>query len=186
MTEMTRVDWTIVIVMLLSVLAGLSQGFLRAVFSLGGLFMGLALAAWNYPLLAAPLKSLLHSEEIANIVAFIAIALLVMALSGIVGALLSKTVHKLGLGCLDRIAGGVFGFFQGMLLVTLVILVTIAFYPQARWLVDSRLPRGAARAVGPQDPGRRGSCVVASPRGQVISFKRYFVPREGHGFRPIG
>jgi len=182
MTEMTRVDWTIVIVMLLSVLAGLSQGFLRAVFSLGGLFMGLALAAWNYPLLAAPLKSLLHSEEIANIVAFIAIALLVMALSGIVGALLSKTVHKLGLGCLDRIAGGVFGFFQGMLLVTLVILVTIAFYPQARWLVDSRLPRHFFAAchlsthMSPEQLAQRVRSGLKTLEGEVPAWLH---PREG-------
>ena len=141
MTDSTWIDWAIVIVMLLSVLAGLSQGFFRSVCSLGGLVLGLLLAAWNYPLVAAPLKPLVHSEEIADIVGFILIALLVMMVAGILGSLLSKTLHSIGLGCLDRIAGGIFGFFQGMLLVTLCILVTVAFYPQAHWLLDARLPR---------------------------------------------
>jgi uncharacterized membrane protein required for colicin V production len=45
------------------------------------------------------------------------------------------------LGCLDRLAGGVFGFFQGALLVTLCILVTIAFFPRAHWLVEARMPK---------------------------------------------
>jgi len=58
-----------------------------------------------------------------------------------VGSMLAKAMHSIGLGCLDRLAGGVFGFFQGVLAVTLVILVTVAFYPQARWLMDARLPR---------------------------------------------
>ena len=49
--------------------------------------------------------------------------------------------HSIGLGCLDRIAGGSFGFLQGVLLVTLGILVTVAFFPQAHWLADARLPR---------------------------------------------
>jgi hypothetical protein len=61
MTAMTWVDWAIVIFMLLSILGGISQGFFRSVCSLGGLILGLMLAAWNYPLVAAPLKPLLHS-----------------------------------------------------------------------------------------------------------------------------
>jgi len=68
MTAMTWVDWAIVIFMLLSILGGISQGFFRSVCSLGGLILGLMLAAWNYPLVAAPLKPLLHSAEAANII----------------------------------------------------------------------------------------------------------------------
>jgi len=139
--SMMWVDWAIVIVLVLSVLGGLSQGFFRSVCSLGGLVLGLALAAWNYPIVAAPLKPLVHSEEIADIVGFLLIAILIMAIAGILGNLLAKTLHAIGLGCLDRIAGGIFGLFQGMLLVTLAILVTVAFYPQADWLVEARLPR---------------------------------------------
>lgn len=135
------VDLIIVIVMVLSVLGGLSQGFFRSVFSLGGLILGLALAEWNYPIVAAPIKPLIHDEQIADILAFLLIAVLVMAIAGIIGAMLAKTFKTIGLGCLDRLAGGVFGFFQGMLLVTLAILVTVAFYPQAHWLVEAKLPR---------------------------------------------
>jgi uncharacterized membrane protein required for colicin V production len=57
------------------------------------------------------------------------------------GNLLAKTLHQLGLGCLDRIAGAAFGFLQGALLVTLCILVSVAFYPRAHWLAEARLPR---------------------------------------------
>jgi uncharacterized membrane protein required for colicin V production len=64
-----------------------------------------------------------------------------MAVVGILGAVLAKTFKQIGLGCLDRLAGGVFGFFQGVLLVTLAILVTVAFYPQAHWLLEAKLPR---------------------------------------------
>jgi membrane protein required for colicin V production len=141
MTDMTLIDWGIVIVVVLSILGGLSQGFFRSVCSLGGLILGLAIAEWNYAIVAAPLKPLVHNEEIANIIGFLVIALLVMAVAGVLGHLLARTIHKIGLGCLDSIAGGIFGFFQGVLLVTLAILVTVAFYPQAHWLVEARLPR---------------------------------------------
>ncbi len=138
---MTLTDWTIVALMGLTVIGGLARGFFRSVCSLGGLVLGLALAAWNYPLLARPLTPLLRSEEGANVAAFLVIAVVVMALAGALGSLLAKAMQKVGLGCLDRLAGAVFGFFQGVLLVTLVILATVAFYPQAHWLTDARLPR---------------------------------------------
>jgi membrane protein required for colicin V production len=141
MTDMTLIDWVIVIVVVLSILGGLSQGFFRSICSLGGLLLGVAIAAWNYAIVAAPLKPLVHNEEIADIIGFLVIALLVMVIAGILGNVLARTMHNIGLGCLDRIAGGIFGFFQGVLLVTLAILVTVAFYPQAHWLVEAKLPR---------------------------------------------
>jgi membrane protein required for colicin V production len=138
---MMWVDWAIVLLMVLSIVAGLSQGFFRSVCSLGGLILGLSLAEWNYYLVADPLARLMHNQEIADIIGFVLIAIVVMAIAGILGNFLAKALHSIGLGCLDRIAGGIFGFFQGILLVTLAILVTVAFYPQAHWLVEAKLPR---------------------------------------------
>jgi membrane protein required for colicin V production len=138
---MTLTDWTIVAVLALSVMGGLAQGFFRSVSSLAGLVLGVALGAWNYALLAKPLRRVLENEDAANIAAFLIIALVVMIAASIIGSLLAKAIEKVGLGCLDRLAGGIFGFFQGALMVTLVILVTVAFYPQASRLTDARLPR---------------------------------------------
>jgi membrane protein required for colicin V production len=138
---MLWIDWAIVIVMALAVMGGLTQGFFRSFCSLGGLVLGLALAAWNYPIVALKLIPIVHNEEIADTIGFLLIALLIMVVAGILGNVLARTLHSIGLGCLDRIAGGIFGFFQGVLLVTLAILVTVAFYPQAHWLVEARLPR---------------------------------------------
>jgi membrane protein required for colicin V production len=138
---MTIEDWCIVAVLVLSVLGGLSQGFFRSVFSLGGLLLGLAVAAWNYGRIAALLKPLIRIEAVSDAVGFIVIAILVMGIFGLAGTVLHKTFRKMGLGCLDRLAGGVFGFAQGILLVTLCILVAVAFFPEAHWLVDARLPR---------------------------------------------
>ena len=87
--------------------------------------------------------------------------------------MLSKTVHKIGLGCLDRIAGGIFGFFQGVLLVTLAILVTVAFYPQAHWLVDAKLPRHFFAAchlsthVSPDELARRARAGLKTLEGET-------------------
>ena len=52
-----------------------------------------------------------------------------------------QTLHHMGLGFLDRLAGAAFGFLQGALMITLCILIAIAFFPQAHWLAESQLPR---------------------------------------------
>ena len=138
---MTLVDWIIVVILAGAVLAGLAQGFLRAVFSLGGLILGLVMAAWNYQHIGVVLRHVVHNEKVANAIAFLLIALVVMAVAGMTGSLLSKALHKIGLGCLDRLAGAVFGLFQGAIIVTLCILVTVAFFPETKWLTKSRLPK---------------------------------------------
>jgi membrane protein required for colicin V production len=152
---MTLVDLVIVVVIALTVLGGLNQGFFRSVFSLGGLVLGLALAAWNYGIIATLVLPLVHIQAVADVIGFLLIALVVMGLAGIAGRILYKVFHYMGLGFLDRLAGAVFGFFQGAVLVTLVILATVAFFPKARWLTEAKLPRyffGACHLSMRMDP----------------------------------
>jgi len=134
-------DWIIVIVLAAAVLAGLTQGFFRSVCSLGGLILGLAAAAWNYGRVAAILMPMVRIEPVADAIAFLLIAILVMLAAGILGVGLARTLRLLGLGWLDGLAGAAFGFLQGALLITLFILVTVAFFPKAQWLTQARLPR---------------------------------------------
>ncbi|HKD61945.1 MAG TPA: CvpA family protein [Terracidiphilus sp.] len=138
---LTLVDWIIVAMLAAAVLGGFIRGFFRSAFSLAGLIAGLALASWNYWRFAAVLKPLVHSVEVANAIAFLVISLLVMLIAAITGAVLAKVFEKVGLSCLDRLAGGVFGFVEGLVFVTICILVTVAFFPQTQWLTEARLPR---------------------------------------------
>jgi len=159
---MTLVDWIIVVVLAGAVLAGLARGFFRSVFSLAGLIAGVALASWNYWRVAGFLKRFIHSIEIADAVGFLIIAFLVMAVAAILGSLLAKFFEKVGLGCLDRLAGALFGFVEGLVFVTLCILVTVAFFPQTAWLTEARLPRyffGALHVSIQVTPSRLGERV---------------------------
>jgi membrane protein required for colicin V production len=138
---MAIVDWAILVVLLLAAIAGQAQGFLRSLCGLSGLLVGLVLASWNYARLAAVLLPLVRLEALADTLAYVLIALLFLVFANVAANILSKTLYSLGLGCLDRLAGAVFGFFQGALLVTLTILVTVAFFPRAHWLAEGRLPQ---------------------------------------------
>ncbi len=138
---MAWVDWAIVVIMALSVLGGFAQGFFRSACSLGGLVLGLAIAAWNYSRLAGLLMRAVRVREVADTIAFLLIALVTMAVFAAIGAILAKLFRWIGLGCLDAMAGGVFGFLQGGLLVTLGILAIVAFYPESQWLAEAKLPK---------------------------------------------
>jgi len=138
---MTLVDWAIVITMIGFVLAGLVQGFFRTACSLVGLIFGLSLAAWNYGRIAALLIGLVRVEAIANAIGFFFIAIVVFALANLVGKVLGRALEWMGLGCLDMLGGAVLGFFQGLVFVTLCVLVGVAFFPDSAWLKDSQLPK---------------------------------------------
>jgi membrane protein required for colicin V production len=138
---MSWIDWAIVIILAASAVGGMMRGFFRTACSLIGLIFGLSLAAWNYPRVAAILLPMVRIETIADVIAFFLIAILVTAIFHILGALLGRAFQWIGLGCLDRIGGGVLGFFQGAATVTIAILLAVAFFPKAKWLTTSQLPR---------------------------------------------
>jgi membrane protein required for colicin V production len=153
---MTWVDWAIVSVLAAATIGGISQGLLRSVCSLSGLIFGLLIAAWNYGRVAAVLQPAVRIEAVSNALGFLLIALVIMAFAHLVGVIISKMVHKIGLGCLDRLAGAVFGFVQGAVLVTLSILVVLAFFPKSLLLADAKLPKyffGACQASTHLSPG---------------------------------
>jgi membrane protein required for colicin V production len=179
---MSLVDLAIVVVIVLTVLEGLNQGFFRSVFSLGGLVLGLALAAWNYGLIAALVLPLVHIPAVANVTGFLLIALIVMGLAGVAGRILYKVFHYVGLGWLDRLGGAVFGFFQGALLVTLVILATVAFFPKAHWLTEAALPRyffGACHLSTRMDPAELAERVRKGLRALEDESPQWLHPDSG-------
>jgi membrane protein required for colicin V production len=138
---MAWIDWGIVFIMAAAILGGFSQGFFRSAFGLAGLVVGLSVASWNYGRVATIFLPMVRLHAVADTIGFLLIALLVMALFAIVGAILAKAFRLIGLGCLDSLAGGIFGFFQGVILVTLGILALAAFFPNTQWLENARLPR---------------------------------------------
>ncbi len=107
---MTWVDWAIIGILLLSTVGGLAQGFLRAACSLIGLVMGISIAAWNYHVVSNSMQVVIHNEAIANIVAFLLIAVLVMAVCNVLGRMLWPR-HWIGWGWVvwTRLLGGVRG-----------------------------------------------------------------------------
>jgi membrane protein required for colicin V production len=137
---MTWVDWAIVAVLIVATLGGLAQGFFRTAFGLAGLVIGLMTALWNYGRLARIFLPVVRVASLANAIAFFVIVILVMLIAAIIGGFLAKTFRWAGLGCVDTLLGAVFGFLQGVAIVMVFVLVTLAFFPGTWWLTDATLP----------------------------------------------
>ena len=177
---MQWIDWVIVIIMAAAMIGGMSQGFFRSACGLAGLLIGLAVASWNYGRVAKIFLPLGKLHAVADAIGFLLVALLVMAIFGILGAILAKAFRLIGLGCLDSLAGAIFGFFQGVILVTLGILALAAFFPDTQWLENARLPKlffGACHLSTHVSPGelahrvRDGLKILEHDSHELINLK---------------
>ncbi|HTW48363.1 MAG TPA: CvpA family protein [Acidobacteriaceae bacterium] len=158
---MTIVDWVMIACILLSVAFAAKEGLIVEVFSLGGLLLGLLLASWDYQRFVPWFGRLVHSIFLAEALAFLCVALMVMLAAGIAGKLLRSSVRSAGLGWADRIAGAGFGLVKGCALVTIAVMTMAAFSPDSTWLRQSYLAPGflslahRAAAVAPADLEQR-------------------------------
>lgn len=136
---MVLIDWVIVIILIISVLSAARHGFFVEAFSLAGVILGVLLASWNYRKILPWIEGWVHSPGVAEAIAFVAIAIAVMVLAGLVGRLLRWSARSIGLGWADRFIGAVFGLLKGCVLVTLGVMAIAAFLPRAAWMDRSKL-----------------------------------------------
>jgi membrane protein required for colicin V production len=104
----------IIVIILVLVIQGLISGFIRGIFDLCGIIIGLFLA-FEY---AERLK-------IAKFLAFILIFLGTVIIISILGRIISKLIHLTPLGVMDRLLGGGLGFIKGIFFSFVFLLVIL-------------------------------------------------------------
>ncbi|MCL2679006.1 MAG: CvpA family protein [Dehalococcoidia bacterium] len=109
---MNWLDIIILIVLAASAIAGLGRGIIRGVVSLVGFILAIFLAGRMHETVAGWLR-FISNENIAKIVAFVLIILVVIIAADLLGKLLRRLISLAMLGWLDRLLGGVLGLFIG-------------------------------------------------------------------------
>jgi membrane protein required for colicin V production len=124
-------DFVLVLVLAVSMIAGLSKGFTRTAIGFVSFILALFLGLWFYGLPAAAVREYLSSQQLANFAGFMSIFLAVM----VAGALIEYGVYKfmkaVNLSWLDRLAGGAFGIIRGVLVGAALVTAFMAFAPKA-------------------------------------------------------
>ena len=105
---------------------GLKRGLIKSALSLAGLIIGVVLAGNLYSSLSNIL-TFISNEDAANIVAFILILVLVMAIATVLARLLKFAAQIVMLGWVDHIGGAVFGFLMGAILWGALLATWVKF-----------------------------------------------------------
>lgn len=134
---MNIADWSILFVILVSVVVAASEGFFHQAFGLAGLIVGYLLAAWQYHRLADWLAPNLKSPWLGEIAAFVAIFVGVVILAGIAGRIVRWAMKEAGLNVFDRMLGALLGLVKGSLFVAVILMGMTAFTPTSRLLEGS-------------------------------------------------
>ncbi len=121
---MAWLDIVILVIVAVSIFAGLKAGMIKTALSLAGLIVGVVLAGHFYLSLAERL-SFIPREDIAKVMAFVLILLAVLVVASVLAAVLKWIASIAMLGWVNHLGGAFFGLvlgaiFCGALLATFV------------------------------------------------------------------
>ena len=136
---MEYVDYAVLGIVLISILVGSLRGFIKEVFSMA-VWAAAFLVAFQYSgALAMLLESHIELPSARTSLAFAGLFLSVLLVGGLITFLVGKLVEKTGLSGTDRLLGGVFGAFRGLILILFIMLVAgLTPVPQDPWWQQSR------------------------------------------------
>lgn len=139
---MNWADYSILIIVGISVAISVWRGFTREAFSLAGWIAAFWIAFFFSGLLAPLLVDWIEVPSLRNIVAFAALFLATLLVAGYINYLAVQIVKKTGLSGTDRMIGVFFGVARGCLVVAvLVLLGGMTTLPQDPWWGESHLLR---------------------------------------------
>jgi membrane protein required for colicin V production len=130
---MNWIDAAIVVILVISMVMGFINGFVKEVASLAALILGIWGAIKFSSFTAAKLYDYFDlTGKYVGIVAFIITFILIVILIHFIGIIADKIVNAVSLGFINRLLGIVFGFLKSVLIMSVFIAVLKA--------VDSHKP----------------------------------------------
>src|SRR5690349_2352753 len=166
---MTTFDWIVVCIVALSTLFAFFRGVIREVVALVAWIGGLVCAIAFTPALAAMLPGAIGQPAIRYVIAFTLIVVAALVLGALVAWPLSKAVHAVGLGFVDRFLGSVFGFVRGVVLMLVFVLVAgFTPLPRTSWWQNAALVPplvAGVYALRPHLPAEIAGRLDYSPHG---------------------
>lgn len=141
---MNLFDITILAVLTIFALKGLTRGLVNETSSLAGLILGGWLAYRYYPALSVPIRNILHVP--AHLSAFLAFMLLLIftgVIAHILGNIITTAVRVVMLNSLNRLGGLLIGAAEGALLLSMLFCIGTASFMPAQLKVKIRASESA-------------------------------------------
>ena len=126
---MNWADWTILAIVAISTLIGLSRGFVRETLSLLTWVAAFVIAMMFRDQLAPLLSNLVDTPSLQAIAAFAILFLFTLLAGAGLNMTLSAFVEATGLSGTDRVLGMVFGLLRGGIIVIALLILAPALVP---------------------------------------------------------
>jgi membrane protein required for colicin V production len=127
---MTGFDIIILLVVAVSALLAFFRGFVREALSMAAMFIAILAVLWGFPMLRTPMRDMIETGWIADVVTVGLIFVLVYIAVRVATGRIHEWIHDSEpLGILDRTAGLLFGVARGFILMAVGALVVTSVAP---------------------------------------------------------
>lgn len=142
---MSVVDIIMAVVIVVAIVYGYYKGLLSQMGALAGILAGVICCRLFGDVAADYFNNLIGEASssnssvifLNNIVAYVVVFLLAYLSIRLVASLLTKILKAINLGVINRIAGAVFAVVQGLLILSLLLNLWIAIFPDTELLKES-------------------------------------------------
>lgn len=166
---MNWLDILLAFLLIASVAASFSKGFVREAVGLAAAILGLIGGAWFYRMAGEMLRPYTGSPEMANLCGFLIIFAGVILAGWLVSLLIGLVIKAVGLSWLDRLMGALFGAARGVVVCVAVITAIVAFAP------GKEAPRAVVGSkVAPYMTGAAHVLTMAAPRELRDGFEVHY------------
>lgn len=150
-----------------SALVGFARGALREITTVAAFVLAAFAAVYALRYVGPLARAALHPAWLGNVAALLVVFLVVYVILRVISAGLTRSLHDTaGLGMLDRLIGGGFGLFRGLIVLGLINMAIHLAPPAAGmpgWIANAKLYplsercAAAIRAIAPKgsDMARR-------------------------------
>ncbi len=125
--QLTVIDVVCLIIILIFAGRAMLRGFVKEMFSLGAVVLGIAAAFFFYKngavFIREKLPDLANSQFIPEILSFIALFLIVFIVLKFIESLISDIMKRVNVGGIDSFLGFVFGVIEGVCFSALVFFI---------------------------------------------------------------
>jgi membrane protein required for colicin V production len=135
---MTSFDWAVMAIVAFSTLFAFLRGVVREVIALIAWVVGFVAAIAFAPVVGALLPDVAGHPALSYLIAFALILIGTLIIGALVAWALSRVIRAVGLGFVDRLLGGVFGFARGLVVVlAFAVVAGLTDLPRSTWWQNS-------------------------------------------------
>jgi len=130
---MIFIDWTVVVVLVVSSLISIRRGFTKEAMSLASWVAALVIAKIFSDNLASLLVNWLADEAYRYTAAFVILFIVSLIVGSLINHLLGEFIRMTGLTGTDRVLGVVFGLLRGIIIVVAILALGQLFALDQFW-----------------------------------------------------